>query len=221
MELSGDLFPASWLWFLTLALLPLYWLALRWSDLRRVQRESLFSPYFGTLVTLLVLWALRTEIVTGVSWHLSGMVFATLMWGWSLALLGAALVLLGLALAGISEWSAIVPSLWLGVVLPATLTQVVLGLVRAYLPKHFFVFVFVNAFFCGALVAVVVALTATVLLYASGAFEWEVLRDRLLVLVPLMVFPEAFVNGGITSVLIGLRPEWVWSFRDEEYIDGH
>jgi uncharacterized membrane protein len=221
MELSGDLFPASWLWFLALALLPLYWLALRWSDLRRLQSESLFSPYFGTLVTLLVLWALRTEIVTGVSWHLSGMVFATLMWGWSLALLGAALVLLGLALAGISEWSAIVPSLWLGVVLPATLTQVVLGLVRAYLPKHFFVFVFVNAFFCGALVAVVVALTATVLLYASGAFEWEVLRDRLLVLVPLMVFPEAFVNGGITSVLIGLRPEWVWSFRDEEYIDGH
>jgi uncharacterized membrane protein len=35
-----------------------------------------------------------------------------------------------------------------------------------------------------------------------------------------MFFPEAFVNGFVMSVMVGFRPEWVCSFRDEEYLVG-
>ena len=53
------------------------------------------------------------------------------------------------------------------IMLPGALTQVLLGLARAYLPKHYFVYVFVNAFFAGGLVTVLVALTASGLLLAA------------------------------------------------------
>jgi uncharacterized membrane protein len=33
-----------------------------------------------------------------------------------------------------------------------------------------------------------------------------------------MFFPEAFVNGFVMSVMVGLRPEWVVSFDDDEYL---
>ncbi len=220
MELSGELFNTSWLLLMGLGLLPLYWTAFRWADHKRLQGQQLFSPYFGSVVVLLVLWTLRTELQDGLYWHLSGMVFLTLMWGWSLALIGGALALIGLALTGLIDWPGLLPTLWLQVVLPATLTQFVLGLVRAYLPKHFFVFIFVNAFFCGGLSAVLGAFAASLLLVMGGAYEWQVLLNEYLVLLPLMIFPEAFINGGITTVLVGLRPQWVWSFRDEEYLQG-
>jgi uncharacterized membrane protein len=220
MELSGDLFPTAWLWVFGLLLLPVYRYAVKWADIRRLAAQSLFSPYFGSIVFLMLLWTLRTEMQAGLYWHVTGMVFLTLMWGWSLALVGGAIGLLGLTLAGLLDWGGMLPTLWLQVVLPATLTQVVLGLVRAHLPKHFFIFVFINAFFCGGLTAVVGGFATALLLAASGAYDWTVLSNEYLVLLPLMVFPEAFINGGVTTVAVGLRPEWVWSFRDEEYLHG-
>jgi len=220
MELSGELFNNSWLLAMGACLLPVYWYALKWGNHRRLHEEHLFSPYFGSVVFLLMLWTLRTQLQDGLYWHVSGMVFLTLMWGWSLALIGGALALLGLTLAGLNDWPGMIPSLWVQVVLPATLTQVVLGLVRAYLPKHFFIFIFINAFFCGGLSAVAGALAASTLMVAGGGYEWKLLGNEYLGLLPLMIFPEAFINGGVTTVLVGLRPKWVWSFRDEEYLHG-
>jgi uncharacterized membrane protein len=220
MELSGELFNTPWLVAMGIGLLPLYWYALKWGDRRRLQEQRLFSPYFGSIVFLLLLWTLRTEVQDGLYWHVSGMVFMTLMWGWSLALIGGGLALFGLTLAGLNDWPGMLPTLWLQVVLPATLTQVVLGLVRAYLPKHFFIFVFINAFFCGGLSAVAAALAASFLLSTGVGYEWKVLSNEYLTLLPLMIFPEAFINGGVTTVLVGLRPQWVWSFSDEEYLQG-
>jgi len=42
------------------------------------------------------------------------------------------------------------------------------------------------------------------------------LRDGVVSLLPLMLFPEGFLNGVIVTVLVGFRPQWIWSFRDEE-----
>ncbi len=217
MELSARLFGEITLWAMAIGLLPLYWLALRWADFRRLQREQVSNAYFASVVGLLMLWMLRTDIQDGVTWHLGGVVFLTLAWGWSLALLGGLANQLALAAAGFHDWPSIVPTLWVLVILPASVTQLVLGLVRAWLPKHFFVYVFLDAFFCGALVAALAALVSAGLLAASGV-PWSALRDGIVTLIPLMLFPEAFVNGAIITVLVGLRPEWVWSFRDEEYL---
>ena len=47
-------------------------------------------------------------------------------------------------------------------------------------------------------------------------------RDQAILLpfFPLMFFPEGFINGWLMTVLVAFRPHWVYSFADEDYING-
>jgi uncharacterized membrane protein len=220
MEFSGQLFPAHWLWLFAAAYGFFLFKAVRWANWRRLAYADQLNVFLGAVVTLLVLWSLRTEVQPGFVWHLSGMVTLTLMFGWSLAVIAGSLALLGTTLFGLNDWSGFLPSALVFIVLPATLTQVLLGLARAYLPKHYFIYVFVNAFFGGGVIAIALAFTATGLLLLSGAFTLEKLSDTYLLFLPLMFFPEAVLNGWLISILVGFKPDWVGSFRDEEYLHG-
>lgn len=220
MEFSGTLFPEVWLWSASGLCLWLLSRALRWGDWRRLRDDVQLNVFLGAVVCLLLLWTMRTEVQPGFAWHLSGMVTITLMYGWSLAVIAGSLALLGITLAGLNDWSGYLPSVLVFVMLPAFLTQVILGLSRAYLPKHYFVYVFVNAFFTGGAVALLVALSATGLLLLSGAFTLQTLSDTYLLFLPLMFFPEAVLNGWLISIMVGFKPHWVGSFSDEEYLQG-
>jgi len=220
MEFSGELFPTSWLWLFAALYLWLLSRALRWADWRRLADPAQLHVFLGAVVCVLLLWTLRTEVQPGFTWHLSAMVTLTLMFGWSLAFLAGSLALLATTLAGLNDWSGFVPSALVFIALPAGLTQVMLGLARAYLPKHYFVYVFVNAFFAGGLVSLLVALTATGLLLIAGAYSMQRLSDSYLLFMPLMFFPEAVLNGWLISIMVGFKPHWVGSFRDEEYLHG-
>lgn len=220
MEFSGELFPASWLWLFA----ALYgWLlsrALRWANWRRLADSDQLNVFLGAVVGVLLLWSLRTEVQPGFTWHLSAMVTLTLMFGWSLAVVAGSLALTATTLVGLNDWSGLIPSALVFVMLPAGLTQLVLGLARAYLPKHYFVYVFVNAFFAGAFVTILVGLTATGLLLLADAFTLHKLIENYLIFLPLMFFPEAVLNGWMISIMVGFKPHWVGSFRDEEYLHG-
>jgi uncharacterized membrane protein len=220
MELSGELFTNTWL--LGFAALYAFALikALRWADWGRLAQQAQLHVFLGACVALMLLWTLRTEIQPGFSWHLSGLVSLTLMFGWSLAVIGASLVLGGITLAGLNDWAGFLPSVVLHALLPISLTQVVLALVRAYLPKHFFVYVFINAFLAAGLIAVLTAFATTATLLATEAYPLSKLRETYLLFLPLMFFPEAVLNGWTMSVLVGFKPDWVGSFRDEEYLKG-
>jgi uncharacterized membrane protein len=93
-------------------------------------------------------------------------------------------------------------------------------LARSALPKHFFVYVFVNAFVAGGVAVLASGYAAVWILVGAEAVRLDDLRQGFLPFLPLMLFPEAFLNGFLMSVMVGLRPEWVWSFRDEEYLHG-
>jgi uncharacterized membrane protein len=220
VEVSGDLFPAWWPWLFAAVYLWLLWHAARWANWKRLGYSDQFNVFMGAIVCLLLLWTLRTEIQPGFSWHLSAMVTLTLMFGWSLALIAGSLALLGITLFGFNDWPGFFPTALLLVVLPATLTQVFLGVARAYLPKHYFVYVFFNAFFAAGLIAVLVAMTTTGVLLAADAYSWQKLSDNYLLFLPLMFFPEAVLNGWLVSIMVGFKPDWVGSFRDEEYLHG-
>ncbi len=206
--------------FSAVLLIPLVILALRWANWSRLREQRLINVFLFSVLVVLLFWSLRIPMMDGINWHVSGITFLTLMWGWSFALLGGSLAVIVQTLA-LQEPLINVPSMiLLHVLLPATLTQVVLGLTRAYLPKHFFIYTFVKAFFCGALVALVVALGGALNLFLSDMASWKMLSEQYLIYVPLMLFPEAFYNGIVMTVLISLRPQWVWSFKDEEYLQG-
>ena len=220
MEFSGELFPDV----LALGVCRLYagllTRVLRWADWKRLADQDQLNVFLGAVVCVLMLWTLRTEVQPGFSWHLSGMVALTLMFGWSLAIIAGSLALFAATVAG-SERLAGPASLGAGVHRAAgTLTQILLGLTRAYLPKHYFVYVFINAFFAGGLVSVLVAMAATGLLLGADAYTLQQLRDSYLLFLPLMFFPEAVLNGWLISIMVGFKPHWVGSFRDEEYLHG-
>lgn len=220
MELNGELLSiearqAFWLaWVLCLGLA--FWLA-PWRRFRHDQPLHLFA---GTAVGLMILWSMRTAVLPGLEFHLLGMTTATLMLGWSLAVLAGTIALVAVTIAGFGDWSGLPVNALLTVLLPATLTQSLLVLVRSALPKHFFVYVFINAFLAGGMVVLAAAYLAVWVLVGAEAVSLSDLRQGFLPFLPLMLFPEAFVNGFLMSVMVGLRPEWVTSFRDEEYLHG-
>jgi uncharacterized membrane protein len=220
MEVSGQLFPLSWQWLFAVVYAWLLITALRWANWRRLAYPDQLHVFLGAVVCLALLWTLRTEIQPGLVWHLSAMVTVTLMFGWSLAVIAGSLALAVITLFGLNDWGGFLPTALVFIVLPAALTQVVLGLVRAWLPKHYFVYVFINAFFAAGLIAVLVALSATGLLLAADAYTLQRLADSYLLFLPLMFFPEAVLNGWMIAIMVGFKPDWVGSFRDEEYLHG-
>jgi len=220
MELSGDLFHPFWQLLFAGLFFPGLWFALRWANWARLREKHQQHVYLGAMVCLFFLWNMRVEMLPGFFWHLSGMVTITLMFGWSLAVVGGSVVLLGIVAAGLNDWSGYLPSVILCVVMPAVITQIILGLVRAYAPKHFFVFVLVNAFLAGGLVFILMAGLIVSGLLLTGSYSWGELQHNFLSLAPLMLFPESMLNGWIIAILVGFKPHWVGSFSDEEYVQG-
>jgi uncharacterized membrane protein len=220
MELAGELlslgarraFLVGYLLALGLAI----WLA-PWRRLRDGPQLHLLA---GAAVGLMMLWAMRTAVLPGLEFHLLGMTTVTLMLGWSWAVLAGSIALVAGALAGFAGWSGLPINAMLDVVVPATVAQSLLVLARSALPKHFFVYVFVNAFVAGGITVLAAGYIAVWVLVGADALRLDDLRQGFLPFLPLMLFPEAFLNGFLMSVMVGLRPEWVCSFRDEEYLHG-
>jgi uncharacterized membrane protein len=220
MQVSGELFSTGAVASASMLYAAVLGLAVRLAPWRRLVENERSNVFFGALVGLLVLWVLRTDVTDGLVFHLSGMTALTLIFGWALAVIGGSLVLLGINLAGLADWAGFPLSAFVEVLLPVTLTQMVLVVVRSALPKHFFVYVFVNAFFTGGVVAVISAYAAALLLVVGGAHGWSEMQDTFFPFFPLMFLPEAFLNGWVMTLLVVFRPEWVRTFRDEEYLHG-
>ena len=220
MEFSGELFPTSWLWSFAALYAWLLSRALRWADWKRLADNVQLNVFLGAVVCVSLMWTLRTEVQPGFAWHLSGMVALTLMFGWSLAIIAGSLALFAATIVGLNDWAGLVPSALVFIVLPAGLTQLILGLARAYLPKHYFIYVFINAFLAGGVVSLITAFVATGLLLFAEAYSMQKLSDSYLLFLPLMFFPEAVLNGWLISIMVGFKPHWVGSFRDEEYLHG-
>lgn len=220
MQLSGEFFSAGAILLGATVSGAGLALAFRLAAWRRLLDNEQSHVYFGALVALLVLWVLRTEVTAGLVFHLSAMTALTLLFGWSLAVIGGALVLSGITLTGLSDWPGLPINLLVEVLLPATLTQFLLVLVRSTLPKHFFIYIFVNAFIAGGVVGTLSACFAAALLVASRAYSWLDMQNIFFPFFPLMFFPEAFLNGWAMTLLVVFKPRWVGSFRDEEYLHG-
>ncbi len=220
MELSGSLFHPAWLVLFSAPVAVALYYALRWADRARLRDSGQQHVWLGATVFLFFLWNMRVEIEPGFYWHLSGMVIVTLMLRWSLAVLAGTLAQLAVVATGLNDWSGLPPSLFFGVVLPASLTQVILGLTRAYAPKHFFVYVLVNAFLAGGFIFLFTGFLVVGGLLLLEVYPWHELKQNFLFLVPMMAFPESMLNGWLAAIIVAYKPHWIGSFSDEEYLHG-
>lgn len=172
----------------------------------------------GSAVSLAVLWSIHARIDPGLALHVLGTPAVVLLLGWRLGMLAAALASLALLAAGTAAPGG-APAGWLlSAGLPGAVTVSVAWLARFHLPRNPFVFIFACAFFGSGVAVVATWLGGAALLAASGQAPPSGTGSSLLAFLPLVLFPEAFINGAVISMLVVYRPGWVRLY-DERFYD--
>jgi uncharacterized membrane protein len=182
------------------------------TDSRR--QHLLFATIFG----LLLLWLMRRDFETGVSYHFLGMTAVTLLLDWPLALLGGCVAQLSLALLGRQDWAALGVNGLLFVALPVLVTENCAICVERAQPNSPFVYIFCSGFFAAALSALLCLLLALGLLWFEGLFAMPEWLEDFIGYLWLIIFPEAFINGMIISALVVFAPEWLETFNRTRYL---
>ncbi len=182
--------------------------------------NGLGGVYTGACLLLTGLWLLQAGAHAGLEFHLLGLTSMVLLFGWRLALVGGFIALGILTVVGAYDWAATGVNGLIGIVLPVLLANRLHGLIYHWLPKHFFVYLMVSAHFSSMLVIAAVIVAGGALLLALGAQPWSRVGNDYLLFLPMIMLPEGFLNGAILTMLTILKPEWVRSFDDRDYIDG-
>ncbi|WP_342040802.1 energy-coupling factor ABC transporter permease [Aeromonas caviae] len=172
----------------------------------------------GGAIVLVPLWTLRAGLHEGLEIHFLGLTSLTLLLGWRLALLAPCLTLLLLAYFGVIPLADIGWQALIGVALPVATSWLLFLGSWAWLPRHLFVYLFVAAFLGGALSISAKVIASAMLMGVSGTYSWHTISADYLSIWPLLLFPEALLNGMTMTLLAVYRPHWVNTFFDREYL---
>ncbi|WP_368224214.1 energy-coupling factor ABC transporter permease [Aeromonas sp. s4] len=172
----------------------------------------------GGAIVLVPLWTLRAGLHEGLEIHFLGLTSLTLLLGWRLALLAPCLTLLLLAYFGVIPLADIGWQALISVALPVATSWLLFLGSWAWLPRHLFVYLFVAAFLGGALSISAKVIASALLMGVSGTYSWHTISADYLSIWPLLLFPEALLNGMTMTLLAVYRPHWVNTFFDREYL---
>ena len=220
MNYPYGLLPDSWHWIAVvlygLVLVP----TLLTAPWKRFQRPETVHVFLGSCVGLLLMWHITTTQFPGLNYHYIGATLLTLMFGWQLALLAFSLVFLGMMLNGTSDWQSLPMNILVMGLVPILVSQVIYRLVDGKLPNHFFIYVFLNAFFGAGIALVAMIGVASGLLILGEVYSFDQLAQDYYPFIPLMVFPEGFITGMLISIMVAMAPTWVSTFDDLRYLSG-
>ncbi|WAF86937.1 energy-coupling factor ABC transporter permease [Metapseudomonas otitidis] len=197
--------------------------ALAWAVLRAPWLE-LFSDFrrqhllFGTVLALFLLWMVRRDFDSGVSYHFIGMTAVTLLLDWPLAVLGGLVAQLGLLALGRQDVAAMGINGALLVLLPVLVTELCAKWVEHFQPRNLFVYIFCCGFFPAALAALLCTLVGLGLLFIDGIFPMPPWLEDFVGYLWLVMFPEAFINGTAVTALVVFCPEWLETFNRTRYL---
>ena len=220
MDIPANLLPQAYLWFadiLSGLLMLLVLLSAPWSKIRDNEAQHIF---LGSVVMLSLLWVMRGGIQDGLSFHLLGMTLLCLMFEWQFALVAASLVIAIATASGPAGWEAFGVNLLLMGALPVLFTRVFLYACQRRLPHNYFIYVFINAFLAGGLSILLAGAASAWLQYAAGVQPAGSIFRNFVQILPLLMFGEAFINGGAMTLVVAYRPRWVATFHDSWYVRG-
>jgi uncharacterized membrane protein len=184
-----------------------------WLDDRERQWVWLLS-----LAMLVGVWSMKAGITPGLSVRFLLVTSLTLMHGWQLAVIGAALVLGVLSFTGQADWGAYGANLLCMPIVPALTAAWLHELVHARLPHNYFIYFFVTVFLGSAIAYNLAGLVRIALLSMSGSLAAAHAGPEYFAILPFMSFGEAFVNGMVMAMAVVYRPKWVMSFDDRLYL---
>ena len=173
---------------------------------------------FGTVLGVFLLWLVRRDFDSGVSFHFIGMTVVTLLLDWPLALLGGLLAQIGLIAIGRQDLLALGVNGVLLVLLPVLITEGCALLVERAQPRNLFVYIFCCGFFPAALAALCCLLAGLGVLALDGRFAMPPWLDDFIGYLWLVTFPEAFINGTLVTALVVYCPDWLETFNRTRYL---
>lgn len=173
---------------------------------------------FGTVLGVFLLWLVRRDFDSGVSFHFIGMTVVTLLLDWPLALLGGLLAQIGLIAIGRQDLLALGVNGVLLVLLPVLITEGCALLVERAQPRNLFVYIFCCGFFPAALAALCCLLAGLGVLALDGRFAMPPWLDDFIGYLWLVTFPEAFINGTLVTALVVFCPDWLETFNRTRYL---
>ncbi|MFC4864502.1 energy-coupling factor ABC transporter permease [Pseudomonas sp. MAHUQ-62] len=173
---------------------------------------------FGTVMVLFLLWLMRRDFESGLSYHFIGLTAVTLLLDWPLAVLGGLVAQLGLLALGKQDLAAVGINGALLVLLPVLVTELCAKWVEHYQPRNLFVYIFCCGFFPAALAAVFCVLIGLGLLWMDGVFPMPPWLEDFIGYLWLVMFPEAFINGTAVTALVVFCPDWLETFNRTRYL---
>ncbi len=218
MNLTDALLPGDLLAFAYLPWLLVLLQALRAAPWRLFLASShLQRVFLGASTVLFLMWIFEVGTRPALGFHFLGATVYTLMFGWSLGVIGASLAAVAVTVTH-GDWAALAMNALLLGVLPVSTSYGIYLLVHRYLPRHLFIYIFLCAFFNAMLAAGAAVLALVILLVATETYTFARVSTEYLPFLPLYLFPEGLLNGMMITVLIGLKPDWLKTYDDETYL---
>lgn len=218
MNLPDTLLGEGWYWAAWAVWLPLFARTLLRAPWTLLKESEQLNVWLGMIVVLTLLWSLKAGVKPGLSLHLLGATVFTLSFGPHLAFVGLSLVVLAITLNGEAGYFGFAVNALLMAGIGVMISQAVHRLVLGFLPRHFFIYVFINGFLGSFLTVCAVGVAAACLLAMAGAYEWDYLASEYLPFLILLGFSEAWLSGMLMTLFVIYRPDWVVTFDDSIYL---
>ncbi|MBS1139868.1 MAG: putative integral rane protein [Proteobacteria bacterium] len=220
MNLPDNLLGEGWCWAAWVVWVLLFARSLFRAPWGRLRDSDQLNVWLGMVVLLTLIWSLKAGVKPGLGFHLLGATVFTLSFGPHLAFVGLSLVVAGITLNGAAGPFAYALNALLLAGVGVGVSYALYRFFSRLLPKHFFVYIFINGFFGAALTIFGVGLCATLLLAVAGAYEWDYLTSEYLPYFLLLGFSEAWLSGMMMTLFVVYRPDWVATFDDSRYLAG-
>lgn len=220
MNWTDNLLGEGWYW-AAWAVWVLFFARSAWrAPWRRLADSTQLNVWLGMVVLLTLVWSLKAGVKPGLTFHLLGATLFTLSFGPHLAFVGLSLVVAGITLNGAAGPFAYAANALLLAGLSVGLSQLFYRFFSGMLPRHFFVYIFINGFLGAALTIIGVGFAATSLLALVGAYAWDYLISEYFPYFLLLAFAEAWLSGMMMTLFVVYRPHWVVTFDDSSYLAG-
>jgi uncharacterized membrane protein len=219
MNFLVELLPSSYIWISFILYVSLLFFALWQAPWFHLKNTTDTHVFFASCLILWLMWRNSVGITPGMEFHLLLASTMTLMFGWPFAILGVSFAQLALTIEGEAQWASFFINTLCNGIIPIFVTYAVYWLVYIALPRHFFIYIFLTAFIGSALAMLISRLVGLVILLSGGHYALADLGEEPWFIV-VMLFPEAFMNGLIMTILVVYRPQWVSSFSDKDYLHG-
>lgn len=173
--------------------------------------------YFIWIITLTLFSFGRTGVLSGLNLHLYALTAATLMMGrhitYTAALLSQILLwILGSEPLVLLGWNTLLYG-----ALPIWISEQFCRLIQKLLPSNPFIFVLGSGFFGGIITMLSIMLSVSLCLWALDIYPLSLSWDKYLKFLPIIVYPEGFINGVIITTLVAFHPSIISAFDPDRY----